>query len=100
MRIISASRYSAARFYYCAKTSKAERNGSKHPTVKPVSLMRYLCKLVTAKGGVILDPFAGTGSTGQAAVEEGFNAILIERDVSYCADVRRRLALFIDHGNA
>jgi site-specific DNA-methyltransferase (adenine-specific) len=90
----------AARFFYCAKASKADRAGSKHPTVKPVSLMRYLCRLVTPKGGTILDPFAGSGTTGQAAVEEGFDAVLIEREAEYCEDIRHRLALFLDHAKA
>lgn len=86
----------ASRFFYSAKASQSERDGSKHPTVKPVSLMRYLCRLVTPPGGTVLDPFAGTGSTGQAAVEEGFNAVLIEREAAYCKDIRRRLALYIE----
>jgi len=86
---------SPSRFFYCAKTSKAERNGSKHPTIKPVSLMRYLCRLVTPPGGTILDPFAGTGSTGQAAVDEGFSAILIEQDPEYCTTIRCRLVLWL-----
>jgi site-specific DNA-methyltransferase (adenine-specific) len=85
----------AARFFYCAKASKTERAGSKHPTVKPVSLMRYLCRLVTPPNGIVLDPFAGTGSTGQAAVDEGFNAILIEQDPEYCTTIRCRLALWL-----
>jgi len=85
----------AARFFYAAKASKAERNGSKHPTIKPVSLMRYLCRLVTPKGGTVLDPFAGSGTTGQAACEEGFDAILIEREAEYCEDIRSRLALWL-----
>jgi site-specific DNA-methyltransferase (adenine-specific) len=85
----------AARFYYAAKASKAERNGSKHPTIKPVSLMRYLCKLVTPPGGTVLDPFAGTGTTGQAAVDEGFSAILIEQESEYCTTIRCRLALWL-----
>jgi DNA modification methylase len=85
----------AARFFYCAKASKAERDGSKHPTVKPIALMRYLCRLVTPKGGTVLDPFAGSGTTGQAAVEEGFSAILIEREAVYCQDIRHRLALYL-----
>ena len=85
----------AARFFYCAKTSKAERNGSKHPTVKPVSLMRYLCRLVTPPNGIVLDPFAGTGTTGQAAIDEGFSAILIEQEPEYCATIRWRLALWL-----
>lgn len=84
---------SAARFFYCAKASKAERAGSKHPTVKPIALMRYLVRLVTPPGGTVLDPFAGTGTTGAAAVAEGAKAILIERDPEYAADARRRLGL-------
>lgn len=82
-----------ARFFYCAKAGKADRAGSKHPTVKPIALMRWLCRLVTPPGGVILDPFAGTGTTGQAAREEGFAAVLIEREAEYQADIRRRLNL-------
>ena len=82
---------SAARFFYCAKAGKSDRAGSKHPTVKPVALMRWLVRMVTPPGGTILDPFAGTGTTGQAAVEEGFNAILIEREAEYLADIHRRL---------
>lgn len=86
----------AARFYYCAKATKADRDGSKHPTVKPLALMRYLVRLVTPPGGVVLDPFAGSGTTGQAAVEEGFDAILIEREAEYAEDIRHRLLMFID----
>lgn len=84
---------SAARFFYCAKATKAERAGSKHPTVKPIDLMRYLCRLVTPPGGTVLDIFAGSGTTGQAALAEGFNAMLIEREAEYQADIRRRLGL-------
>jgi len=70
---------SAARFFYCAKASKADRGiGNNHPTVKPNALMRYLCRLVTPPGGTVLDPFAGSGSTGKAALQEGFSAILCE----------------------
>ena len=83
---------SAARFFYSAKADAADRLGSKHPTVKPVDLMAYLCRLVTPPGGVVLDPFAGSGTTGMACLREGFNAILIEREVEYVADIRRRLA--------
>ena len=83
---------SAARFFYCAKANKADRAESKHPTVKPQALMRWLCKLVTPPGGTVLDPFAGSGSTGQAALAEGFSAILIEREDEYVADIRRRLS--------
>lgn len=84
---------SAARFYYTAKADAHDRIGSKHPTVKPVDLMQWLCRLVTPKGGTILDPFAGTGTTGEAAFREGFNAILIEREEEYQTDIRRRMAL-------
>ena len=83
---------SAARFFYCAKASTKDRVDSKHPTVKPIALMRWLCRLVTPPGGIILDPFAGTGTTGQAALDEGFSALLIEREPEYIADIRRRLA--------
>ena len=82
---------SAARFFYSAKASKADRAGSKHPTIKPVALMRYLCRLITPPGGTVLDPFAGSGTTGQAAREEGFRAVLIEREAEYVADIHRRL---------
>lgn len=83
---------SAARFFYCAKASKADRDeGNKHPTVKPTTLMRYLCKLVTPPGGVVLDPFLGSGSTGKAAVLEGFNFIGIEREAEYHAIATARV---------
>jgi DNA modification methylase len=81
----------ASRFFYCAKASKKDRNGSKHPTVKPLALMRYLCRLITPPGGTVLDPFAGSGTTGQAAIEEGFSTILIEKESEYIADIERRL---------
>ncbi len=105
---------SAARFFYCAKASRTDRNdgcdalpqkvggmvsensgqhitrrddgyepkpqGNVHPTVKPTDLMAYLCRLVTPPGGVVLDPFMGSGSTGKAAMREGFQFIGIERD--------------------
>lgn len=54
-----------------------------HPTVKPTDLMRYLCRLVTPPGGVVLDPFMGSGSTGKAAMLEGFQFIGIEREAEY-----------------
>ena len=81
----------AARFFYCAKASSEERNGSKHPTVKPLALMRYLVRLVTPPGGLVLDPFAGSGTTGVAAKLEGFHAVLIELEAEYAADINRRL---------
>ena len=115
---------SAARYFYCAKTSKAERNqgldnlpikqtkggggistaekawigtnsasgkyGSLkapqkniHPTVKPIKLMKYLCRLITPKGGTVLDPFMGSGSTGMAAKEENFDFVGIEKEEEY-----------------
>lgn len=82
---------SAARFFYTPKADKLDRLDSKHPTVKPVDLMAYLIKLVTPPGGTVLDPFAGSGSTGMAAMREGFDAILIEREAEYVADIQRRL---------
>lgn len=114
---------SAARFFYCAKASKRDRdegceglsenrggalnmrtdshsqaNGmdtgprkNHHPTVKPTDLMRYLCRLVTPPGGVVLDPFTGSGSTGKAAIREGFNFIGIEKDADYFAIASKRI---------
>jgi len=81
----------ASRFFYSAKASKKDRCGSKHPTVKPISLMRYLCRLVTPPGGTVLDPFAGSGTTGQAAREEGFCSILIEKDKEFYNDILTRM---------
>lgn len=82
------------RFYYCAKASKAERGGSKHPTIKPLALMRWLVRLVTPPNGVVLDPFGGTGTTAQAAYEEGFRTIVAENDSKSQDDIRRRVAAF------
>jgi site-specific DNA-methyltransferase (adenine-specific) len=114
---------SAARFFYCAKASREDRNegceefvkkpllwssgtrnpGSfqaagtdrssrnNHPTVKPTDLMRYLCRLVTPPGGTILDCFMGSGSTGKAALYEGFKFIGIEREAEYCAIAEARM---------
>jgi len=108
---------SAARFFYCAKASRSDRNeglqdpgpqfkhgttlrqientvktGNTHPTVKPTDLMRYLCRLVTPPGGVVLDPFMGSGSTGKAAMLEGFRFIGIEREAEYLEIARARIA--------
>lgn len=83
---------SAARFYYSAKVSRAERDGSGHPTVKPVAVMRWLCRLIAPRGALILDPFAGSGTTGLAARAEGQRAVLIERESAYCGDILQRLA--------
>lgn len=82
----------AYRFFYCAKASKVERNGSNHPTIKPLELMRWLVRLVTPPGGLVIDPFAGSGTTGEAAYREGFSSILIERDPEYVRDIERRLS--------
>jgi site-specific DNA-methyltransferase (adenine-specific) len=81
----------ASRFFYCAKASKKERGDSKHPTVKPLSLMRYLCRLVTPPEGIVLDPFAGSGTTLEAAILEGFNVVGIEKEHDYIPDIRRRI---------
>jgi len=119
----------ASRFFYTAKTSRAEREvgrmyaedqGTKrraglagadrdgdlddlserwrarpthndHPTVKPVDLMQWLCRLVTPPGGLVLDPFLGSGSTGMAALREGFDFIGIEREPEYVAIARARI---------
>jgi site-specific DNA-methyltransferase (adenine-specific) len=120
---------SAARFFYCAKASKRDRDEgldamptvtadpygqhrgrrmdgndtridgkpaaqgkNHHPTVKPTDLMRYLCRLVTPPGGVVLDPFTGSGSTGKAAILEGFRFIGIEREPEYVAIAEARIA--------
>lgn len=119
---------SAARFFYCAKASKRDRDEgldamptvtadpygqhrgrrmedndarfdgkpaaqgkNHHPTVKPTDLMRYLCRLVTPPGGVVLDPFTGSGSTGKAAILEGFRFIGIEREAEYVEIARARI---------
>lgn len=100
----------ASRFFYCAKASRSERNAglsaehnlfmkreakkSDHPTMKPIAIMRYLCRLVTPPGGVVLDPFAGSGSTGCAAVLEGFEFIGIEKEKGYAEIARARISHF------
>ncbi len=82
----------ASRFFYIAKASKKERGeGNNHPTVKPQSLMRYLCRLVTPPGGTVLEPFAGSGTTILAATEEGFNVMGIEKEPKYCNIIRERM---------
>lgn len=83
---------SAARFFYSAKASRADRDDDNiHPTVKPTDLMRYLCRLVTPPGGIVLDPFLGSGSTGKAAGEEWFTFIGIEREPKYFEIACRRI---------
>ena len=81
----------ASRFFYTAKASAAERQGVTHPTVKPLDLMAYLCRLVTPPGGTVLDPFMGSGTTIKAALSEGFSAIGIEREPSYFAMAEHRM---------
>jgi len=89
---IESSKGSAARFFYCAKANKKDReDGNTHPTVKPTALMAYLVRLITPPGGVVLDPFMGSGSTGKAAVREGFDFIGIEREEEYVAIASKRL---------
>lgn len=96
----------AAPFFYAAKASRRERNEglehlpqrpdtqtrvNNHPTVKSLALMRHLVRLVTPPGGTVLDPFAGSGSTGVAALREGFNFVGIEREPEYVEVARARL---------
>jgi site-specific DNA-methyltransferase (adenine-specific) len=82
----------ASRFFYCPKASKSERGpDNKHPTVKPLALMRWLIQLVTPPGGIVVDPFCGSGSTLVAAVQENFDSLGIDIDAAYCAMARQRL---------
>ena len=82
----------ASRFFYCAKANRKERGeGNNHPCVKPLKLMRYLCRLVTPENGIVLDPFMGSGSTGKAAREEGFSFIGIEREPGYFEIAKGRI---------
>lgn len=84
---------SAARFFFSAKADADDRLGSGHPTVKPVDLMQWIVRLITPPGGTTLDPFAGTGTTGEAAWREGMKAVLVERDAEYQDCIRRRMRL-------
>jgi site-specific DNA-methyltransferase (adenine-specific) len=119
------ARGSAARFFYCPKASRADRNGglfigaapvvasgatmrdcetadwsarngNSHPTVKPTDLMAYLCRLVTPPGGVVLDPFMGSGSTGKACMREGFRFVGCELEPEYLAIAAARIGY--EHG--
>jgi site-specific DNA-methyltransferase (adenine-specific) len=84
----------ASRFFYCAKPSTSERNAhgeNTHPTVKSIALMRYLVRLVTPPGGIVLDPFTGSGTTGVAAMLEGARFIGVEQDQAYVALARARI---------
>jgi DNA modification methylase len=85
----------ASRFFYTAKANSSERprvDGVAHPTVKPLDLMRYLVRLVTPPGGTVLEPFAGSGTTLEACVMEGFHAIGIELTDEYLPLIRQRLS--------
>lgn len=89
----------ASRFFYVAKAPKSERpvvDGVAHPTVKPVSLMSWLVRLVTPPGGTVLEPFAGSGTTVEAAMREGFNVVAVEREADYLPLIMAR----IDRENA
>lgn len=84
----------ASRFFYVAKAPKSERpvvDGVAHSTVKPLTLMRWLVRMVTPPGGTVLDPFAGSGTTLEAAVLEGFNAVGIEREADYLPLIHARI---------
>jgi len=82
----------ASRFFYCAKASKKERGeGNNHPTVKPVSLIKYLITLVTPPGGICLDPFEGSGTHALACKDLGFNYIGFELDPTYYAIAEERI---------
>lgn len=89
----STSRFFNSFPFYHPKATKTDRHGSNHPTVKPVGLIEWLCRLITPEGGTVLDPFAGTGTTGEAARTAGFNCILMEANPEYCSDIERRFAL-------
>ncbi|SJN22347.1 DNA-methyltransferase [Mycetocola reblochoni] len=84
----------ASRFFYVAKAGADERpvvDGVAHATVKPLALMRYLVRLITPPGGTVLDPFAGSGTTLEAALIEGFNAVGIELEADHLPLIRKRL---------
>lgn len=95
---------SAARFFYCAKASKKDRNAggvdNNHPTVKPTDLMRWLCRLVTPPEGRVLDPFCGSGSTGRGAVLEGFGFTGLELTPDYMPLVLARIQDAADEAGA
>jgi site-specific DNA-methyltransferase (adenine-specific) len=83
---------SAARFFYCAKASRSERGqGNTHPTVKPLALMQWLTKLGCPPGGLVLDPFAGSGTSGVAALQTGRRFLGIELDPTYFALAEKRV---------
>jgi len=86
---------SAARFFYTAKASNEDRHAggvrNVHPTVKPTDLMRYLVRLVTRRGGLVLDPFMGSGSTGRGAILEGCRFVGIDLSEEYAGIARARI---------
>lgn len=89
-----ASEGGAARFFYVAKAPKKERpvvNDVAHATVKPLALMRWLVRLVTPTGGTVLEPFAGSGTTVEACILEGFHCIAIEREAEYLPLIQARI---------
>lgn len=93
----------ASRFFYCPKTQKKDRHSgmdgeetNNHPTVKPGDLMQYLVRLVTPPGGIVLDPFNGSGSTGKAAIREGFRYIGCELSEKYIEISRKRIDFEVD----
>ncbi len=79
--------------FYNAKAGKSDRAGGKHPTVKPIALMQYLIRHITPPGGIVLDPFAGSGTTGEAAKREGFDCILMEAHPEYLDFLNSRFGL-------
>src|SRR5690606_38596851 len=84
----------ASRFFYTAKAPKRERpnvDGVQHPTVKPLAIMRWLLRLVTPPGGTVLDPFAGSGTTIEAALIEGFDPIGVEMEADYLPLIQQRI---------
>ena len=84
----------ASRFFYVAKADSSERvrvDGIAHPTVKPLSIMRWLVRLVTPPGGTVLEPFAGSGTTVEACILEGFRCIAIEREAEYLPLIQQRI---------
>ena len=83
-------------FVYIAKASRRDRSSggavvNTHPTCKSQALMRWLCRLITPPAGIVLDPFAGSGSTGVAALSEGFRFVGVEREPEYATIARARL---------
>ena len=82
----------SGRRYAVGLDARTGNVGNNHPTVKPIELMKYLIKLITPKGGIVLDPFNGSGSTGCAAVELGYEYVGIELDPKYVEIAKARIA--------